>query len=309
MSKKSKSPKRLKRPLDLAGLKTGHFATIADMSIPASGHPVVPEVFIAKFRQMVTDLKKSCPRNVPFNVIVDWQSDIRLRSVVMALPQGALVPNGEVISTALMDHRTLESTALAESEEIAAAARGVSRSAIDVGNMMAAEGEWRPIRLAEVSQTMAGSRDEYVSRSTYGRARGPEAHIHYPDGDHRTVGGAKSIPAIAHSEEVFELQRCNLRITKQGALELTTLEPNEDWNRLHVHTPGIDLVQGEADSPIHNCLLVAAKAGVLVDMTVCVTEKIATGERWCTPISIQNKDDVFVQGHEWLTFLQESLGS
>ena len=304
MSKKSKAPKR---PLDLAGLRAGHFATIADMSLPASGIPVVPEVFITKFRQAVADLKNTCPRNAPFNVIVDWPSDIRLRSVVMALPQGALVPDDEVASPTCADHRKLETTALAEAEEIAATARGVSRAAIDIGNEVATEGERRQIPLDEVGQTMAASPDECVSRKTYGRARGPEAHIHYPDGNYRTVGGAKPIPAITHSDEIFHLQGCSLKPTKRGELELIALGPHEDWHRLQAYAPGVNLVKGEGDSPIQNSLIVAAKAGIRVDLTVCVTEKIATRERWCTPVAIQNKDEVFLQVREWLAFLQESL--
>jgi len=65
MSKHYKSRKRAKRPLDLVGLKEGRYATIADMSIPASGHPVSPEVLYAKFLQAAKDLRNACPSRAP----------------------------------------------------------------------------------------------------------------------------------------------------------------------------------------------------------------------------------------------------
>lgn len=307
MSRKSKPRSRAKRPLDLNGMKAGRYATVAEMSIPASGHPVTPEALHAKLQLAATDLRNASPDRAPVSLVVDWQSDIRFQAVVMALPQGALSTAVEEAPTSSTVHRDLEESALAEAEEIAAATRQTSKAAIDIGNAMAAEGERWPIPMNELVQTMARSPDESVSRATYGRARGPEAHIHYPDGE-RTIGGAKIIPTTTHSAESFDLQQCSLKVIKPGVLELACLVPHEDWRRLQSHTAGINVVKGEADSAIHNSLLVAAKAGIHVDMTVCVSEKITTGERWCTPIAIKNKQDVFIQGHEWLSFLEESLG-
>lgn len=307
MSKHYKSRKRAKRPLDLVGLKEGRYATIADMSIPASGHPVSPEVLYAKFLQAAKDLRNACPSRAPVNLVVDWQSEIRFRAAVMALPQGALAINGDECLLSSDNSRKLDDSALAEAEEIATSARRASQEAIDIGNAMATEAEKRCISRDDVIKTMLGSPDESVSRVTYGRARGAEAHIHYPDGN-RTIGGNKVIPATTHSDETFELLQCSLRQIKPNTFCIDASVPHEGWRRLHAYTPGIELLKGETDSPVLKILLVAANAGIRVDITVCVSEKVATGERWCTPISIQNKHEVFVRGREWLEFLEESLG-
>lgn len=305
MTSAYKVRKRAKRPLDLAGLKEGKIATVVDMMIPVPGFPVTTEGLQARIRQCTKDLLKACPDSAPVTVVVDWQSEIRLRCIVMALPQGALMADGENDPFFSANNR-IENSALAEAEDIAKAARQISKAAIDVGNEIANEAERRIIPLHEIAQTMANSPDETVSRYIYGRARGSEAEMRYPDGE-RTIGGAKDIPATTYSEETFALLQCNLREIKPGILTMNSLVPHEGWRLLQGHTPGIGLIKGEADSPILRSLLLAANAGIPVDITVCVSEKVATGERWCTPLSIQNAHDVFAQGHEWLTFLEESL--
>lgn len=305
MPKTYKPLKRRKLPLDLAGLSEGRYATICEMAIPPSGHAITLEILHAKVQQIAKDLLNACPDRVPVDIIIDWQSDIRFRATVMALPQGALqLTNGE---NGPVSHQNLEDSALSEAEDIAAAARQMSQPAIDIGNVMATEAEKRSIYLDEVDQTMARSTDEFVSRSTYARARSTEAKIHFSDGKLRTIGGNKVIPATTHSRETFELKQCNLKIIKSDSLELSSVLANTDWRQLQSSYPGLTLVKGEADSPIHNSLLIAAKAGIRVDMTVAITEKIATGGRWCSAISIQNKDELFDQSREWLEFLQESL--
>lgn len=305
MPKTYKPLKRTKIPLDPAGLSEGRYATICEMTIPPSGHAVTPEIVHAKVRQIVNDLLNACPDRVPVDIIIDWQSDIRVRATVMALTQGALqISNGE---NGPISHQKLEDSAVAEAEDIATEARKISQPAIDIGNMMATEAEKRSIYLDEVNQTMARSPDEFVSRSTYARARGIETDIHFPDGKLRTLGGNKVIPATTHSRETFELKQCNLKIIKSDSLEISDVSPNTSWRQLQSSYPGLTLVKGEADSAIHNCLLIAAKAGIRVDMTVAITEKIATGGRWCSAISIQNKNELFDQSREWLEFLQDSL--
>lgn len=305
MAKTFKASRRAKRPLDLVGLKEGKYATIADMTIPVLGFPVTPEGVHAKFQQVTNDLLKTCPTGAPVSVVVEWQSEIRFRSIVMTLPQGALMTDAENDECFPANSR-IENSAFAEAEDIAKAARQISKAAIDVGNEIATDAERRIIPLHEVTQTMADSPDEAVSRYAYGRARGQGTEIRYPDSE-RTIGGAKVIPATTHSQETFALLQCNLREIKPGVFSMSSLVPHEGWRLLQGHTLGIAQVKGEADSPILRSLLVAANAGIPVDMTVCISEKVATGERWCTPISIQNAHEVFAQGHEWLTFLEDSL--
>uniref|UniRef100_Q47GA7 Uncharacterized protein n=1 Tax=Dechloromonas aromatica (strain RCB) TaxID=159087 RepID=Q47GA7_DECAR len=305
MAKRFKTRNRAKRPLDLAGIREGKFAVVGGMTMAASEFSSTSEAFQARFRQVTNDLRKTGPAGAAVSVVVDWPCEIRFRSIVTALPQGALVADGENDACFSPDSG-IENSALAEAEEIAKAARQISQAAIDVGNGIASDAERRIIPLNEVTQIMASSPDEAVSRYTYGRARGQETEIHYPDGE-RIIGGDKPIPATAHSKETFALLQCNLREIKPGVLAMTSSVPHEGWRQLQGHTPGIELIKGEPDSTVLRSLLMAANARIPVDMTVCISEKVATGDRWCTPISIQNSREVFEQVHEWLTYLEENL--
>jgi hypothetical protein len=238
--------------------------------------------------------------------MVEYKGSIRISAVVPLTNQGALVEQSTDVTSPLAN-QTLEASAKAEAEQIAAVASKISQAAIDVGNQMASTAERRIFSQEQTVETLAGSPDEGVSRKTYTRARGPEQRIQYANGD-RTIGGSRSIPTATLSTETFELKQCYLEIAKKGEFTFEPSDPrNDGWRRLQAHTPGICTLRGQADSPIMLNLRCAALAGTPVHMKVCVAEKVATKFRWVEPVEIFNTREILAQARDWLNYLEEIL--
>ena len=306
MTKKSKISNT--RALDLNGLDSGKFASIAETTLANNGDRCTERVFLSRFDQSVRDLRRICPNDIPINYIVEWPSYIRIRAVLMTSMQGALeLKNSEGSPSNIP--MAIEASAMNETEEKAAVATRISTAAVDTGNRIATQAEIRPLSLEDINNEMQSSQNENIARYVYGRSSSSPTKIYYPNGENRTIGGNKSVPTLSHSDKTFNLTRCNFKIIGAGSLELISSSQDDQWIKLKNSLKGPYLLKSEADSAIQNCLIIAAKAGILVDMTVCITQKIALRQQWLTPLVITNIDEVFTLSFEWLSFLKDNLPS
>lgn len=307
MTRKHRKRKMQKRPLDLHGLQNGHYSVIAKKDFEPKGYPISEEAFYRNLRQQFCDIKNSIPSNVPYQIIVDWPSPIRIRAVVLATTQGALIPQDANSTVSPEGYPTLADSALAEAEQIATEAASGSKRSIDVAHSLASEAENRIVPLEEAMEILDKSPDKWTSRKTYGRSRGPKDKIQYADGEEREIGGSKVIPATVKSKETFDLCHCFLSETKQGKFTLLCDTGNDAWRHLQALTPGIDTVKADADSIIVQSLRCMMAAEVPVDMTVCIVDHIPTTERWLEPIRVKDKQKFFAQTRNRLDYLEDAL--
>jgi hypothetical protein len=323
-----KSKYGLKRHLDLNGLKTGQFGVVATINVEGAGHPVKFSTAIQALQQAHADLKRARPNFTHADVVIDFPSSVPLKLVVPATPQGAfpleprdkenfdyshhgapvpeIQPNMPDRVGASVNIRQLENSALAEAEQLAAAAAKISMGALDVGNDVAARLEKHGLMMEHISEELSNSPDEGVSRKICARARGPEQHVQYPAGE-RSIGGGRTISTESRSRNAYKLTKCSVTPADRGRMLVLESSPHDtEWQRLQEDFRGINLLGGTEGSSLMQILRYAALACVSVNLEVCVSERIESKRRRLEAVRIFNTKEIISLAHERLNFLEET---
>ena len=315
--------------LDLENLENHRYATIASVTLDAPSHPVFFEGMLSSIRQAKTDLLKVRPYYSRAQVIVFLVGRLTFQLVVPATLQGALfsntVVNGKDRGQSIDSEQSgdskvspnaspsarlplsLEESALKEAEQIAAASAEISMRSVDVGNLAASKTALQTLSLEETLIEFAQSPCEKVSRNIFVRARGPVQTIRYSKGK-KTVGGNCAVASRSFSAETFILKGCSIsHSTQAGYLQLTTPAGEPGRTKLSERFPGTLLILNSKDDQIVRFLKYAEVNSLMVDLEVCVSEKVSTRRRTLIPLRLFNKAEILAYAREDLELLEEAL--
>lgn len=310
-----------KRPLDMECLAANRYGVVASTGVSWPGHPVKFDTAIQKLRQAAADLKRARPEGSHCEVVIDLHLDTPLKLVVAATTQGALVgnvdqnPNGQNIVNAIGSkevesdsgprHVSIDASALAEAEQIAALTAKISIGAIDVGNSIVRKAEEHGLTLENAAQEFTRSPDENVSRKTYARAGGPTQVIRYSLGE-RALGGGHKVSKDICSTDTFSLRHCQLIPGgRDGGFVLRGKDSDPEWRRLTDQYPALNILVGNRNSKAMQLLGYAMSSDILVDVDVCLSERVGTQRQKLIPIIVRNYAEIITGVRDRLEILEE----
>ncbi len=325
-----------KRSLDLESLASNRYGVVAAIETQWPAHPVKHSTAIQQMKQAFADLKRIRPEIASCEVVVDLPPTLRFKLVVPATTQGALDVGGAVVSSSETckatpteeagadlrnavfgskdvrstpnggPSRTLEATALAEAEQLAAIAARVSLSAVDVGGNVVWQVKNGNVSLEDATKEFAKSPDEKVSRQSYARAAGPAQTIRYAQIGERTLGGGHIVSADLHSSDTFSLKGCRLLPGgRDGGLYLEGNPSDPEWNRLSTSHPNCNLLSGDKDGYAIQLLGYALASNLPVDIDVCLSERIKNRRRRLVPLLVRNRSEIIGGVRDRLELLEE----
>lgn len=328
-----------KRSLDLESLASNRYGVVAAIETQWPAHPVKHSTAIQQMKQAFADLKRIRPEIASCEVVVDLPPTLRFKLVVPSTTQGALDVNGAVVSSSKTsggtptegaganncEHRnaainskdvrsnpnggpsrTIEATALAEAEQLAATAAIVSLSAVDVGGNVIRQVKNGNVSLEDAAKEFARSPDEKVSRHSYARAAGPAQTIRYAQLGERTLGGGHIVSADLHSSDTFSLKGCRLLPGgRDGGLYLEGNPSDPEWNRLSTSHPSCNLLSGDKGGYAMQLLGYALASNMPVDIDVCLSERIKNRRRRLVPLLVRNRSGIISGVRDRLELLEE----
>ncbi|MCX7176060.1 MAG: hypothetical protein NT159_19475 [Proteobacteria bacterium] len=326
---------RKKRYLDQKCLTEGRYGVIMSTGVEGSGHPIMFETAIQKLRKAKGDLESSNPNLVHGEVVIDLPLNLPLILIVPATPQGDLISTAEKGAS---EHRTadnvrhmddsgtgvggpedrlgkatggpstIEDTALAEAEHLAAMAAKISMAAIDVGDNMVSRAEKHGLSLEEATEELSRSPDATVSRKSYVRSTGPTQTIDYPIGGERVLGGGHKVSGDLISGENFKLRGCEVAIRgNDGSFHLMGRDDDPEWTRLKETGAAWAAVDGEEDNVAMGLLWFAFASALKVDVDVFLSEKAGTKRRRLVPVNVHNRLAIIAGARDKLLLLEEAL--
>jgi len=335
MSKQLQS-KIKKRPLDLQCLATNRYGVVASTTVDSPGHPVKYPVQMQRLRQAAADLRKVRPDGSHCELVIEFPTNTVLKLVVATTAQGSLLARAEnelpsilppeagtdieterantdsgVASDGARQGKravpSIAATALAEAEQLAAAAASISMAAVDVGHRVVDMAEKRRLTLEEAVAEFSTSPDEFVSRKTYARAGGPSQTINYSTIGERVLGGGHKVSAELHSANTFKLRRCHLAPGgRDGSFLLEGKDDDPEWQRLSDLYSCEFHLGGSKDSLAMQLLGYALASNSMVDVDVCISERASTKFRKLIPLAIHNRSEIVAGARDRLEFLEES---
>jgi hypothetical protein len=328
-----------KRTLDLESLASNRYGVVAAIETQWPAHPVKHSTAIQQMRQAFADLKRIRPEVANCEVVIDLPPTLRFKLVVPSMTQGALDINGAVVSSSktggattvedvFANHcgdrnavfsskdvsstpnggpsRTLEATALAEADQLAAIAAKVSLSAVDVGGNVVRQVKNGNVSLEAAIEEFAKSPDEKVSRQSYARAAGPSQTIQYAQLGERTLGGRHIVSADLHSSDTFSLKCCRiLPGGRDGGFYLEGNPNDPEWNRLSANHPNCNLLSGDKDGYVMQLLGYALASYLPVDIDICLSERIKNRRRRLVPLLVRNRSEIIGGVRDRLELLEE----
>lgn len=283
-------------------------AVINAINMDFSGKPITLDSLIDQFVQLRNTFRQINPRCASV-LIVEILGTVSVRAVIPPSSNGALfglqdfhgnqtnTSSQTVHSASNETHsnptsETIEATALRNAEYLAAEVRATSLKSVDVGNDVATRAEQGIIDAEDLPQLLAPAPDPRTSRATYALARGPEWEVDYSTTT-RTIGGNRQIPANLHSRTVFSLRGCRLEPTNNA--HLFTIRGSRDdaaWTDLIRAFPNCMNLHVAEESPELPFVTEAVLRDVLIDLDVCVADRVGTGKRFAVPLRVRNRDAV-----------------
>jgi hypothetical protein len=315
--------KKQSNNFEFEAIKAGHYAVICSAAAEVPSHPITFAYLLGHLHKVWSDLKRHVRCSSSTAIIVEEVPSIVLKLVVPTKPQGALIAVVDedpaacesdstlVAPVAPVSEKpdriwTLEESAMAEAEAIARAAARLSKGAIDVAERLIEKAEGESLPLEEAMPVFTTSPVETVTRSTYARARGPEQLISFL-GDERMLGGGHAIPNQLYSRATFALTKCRVASLgkNQGRYLLGNAEDSE-WQRL-ISSSGavVDQLEGEDASDEMLILRLAEATNQLVDVDVCIKERVTTKGRRLVPLNIRNRTAIVTALKERLELIDE----
>lgn len=302
-----------KRSLGPKGLASNHYGVVAAIETQWPTHPIKHTTAIQQMKQAFADLKRIRPEYAHSEVVIDMPSTLRFKLIVPATRQGAFDLRGsekvssdasQVIHAAEIG--TIEATALAEAEQLAAAAARVSMSAVDVGGKVVRQVERGNVSLEDAAEEFAKSLDEVVSRQTYARAAGPAQTIQFAQLGERTLGGSHIVSADLHSSDTFSLRGCRLLPGgRDGGFLLEGNPEDSEWNRLTTSHPNCNVLSGDKDGYVMQLLVFAMASDLPVDINVCLSERVRNKRRRLVPLLVHNLHEIIGCVRERLELIEE----
>lgn len=313
-----------KRQLDPKCISSGRYATIASSLEIFPSEGVSGRVAIQKFKQAIADLLLSIPEGAQASVITELPTSVRFKLVVPAIDQASLdighsyclEENTDSVRLAKSSNEhlmkndpiaySIEASSQAEAERIAEAAGKTGIKAIEVGKQLVAQVETNATPLEVAQRDLALSPDEKVSRKTYGRATGPQRTIRFSTLGEKTIGGGHLIPSHLHSESTFSLTGCRLLPGgKNGGFYLEENPADPEWIRLSgIQSTHFELIADKGSSEME-LLGHALASNQLVDIDVCIGERVTNKRRKLVPLRIRNRADVIANVLDRLALLAE----
>jgi hypothetical protein len=317
-----------KRKLDLRCLESNRFGVVSSTDATFPGHAVKLSSALQQLSQAGADLKRVCPGVAFGEVIVELPARCKLKFVIPAMDQGALdvegdfgsskipiydenqaskVTSEEAPTTRGRHSLTIEETALAEARRIAEAASRISMAAVDVGNQLVDAAEKKNLALEDAVEKLAESPDEKISRNSYGRAGGQEKTIRYSALGERTIGGNHIVVADLLSTDTFSLHGCKLTQGKRkGSYRLEGQPDDPEWIRLkQLDLDEFDLFDLK-ETPAMELLGYALTSNHIVDVDVCLAEKVSKKQRRLAPLKIRNSSNIIARTRDRLELLEEN---
>lgn len=308
-------------PFETDAIRSGHFAVICSASVRPPQHPITLDNYLQNLEDVRRDLDKNNSAAVDTTVILDETPEITLKLAVTMKNQGALIaPNDDEspvdignlatptssLSLTKQNGLSLEASAVAEAEQIAQACARLSKGAIDVANTLVERAEREHLSIESASPTFAASPDENISRNAYCRARGPEQTLSFL-GEERILGGGHAIPNQLYSKETFSLTQCRVAIShKNNRRYLKARVDDPEWLRLIRSFPmAVEELDGDLESDEMYLLRLAEASNQLVDVDVCLTEKVVTKKRRLVPLRVQNRAAIKDAINERLEVIEE----
>ena len=316
--------KKQTNAFEFEAIKSGYYAVICTATAVAPGHPISFGYLVEQLQKVWRDLKKHNSATAGAAVVLEDLPDITLKLVVPRKTQGALIARwdghcvagvggsagpsvfaplkGQIGGNTL----TLEESAMVEAEEIARASARVSKAAIDAANNIVEKAEQESLCVETATPAFAASPDERVTRSAYCRARGAEQILSFL-GDERLLGGGHTIPNQLNSQTTFALTQCKVAILgKNNSRHLQGSAQDPEWQRL-IEWSGfvVDELEGEEASDEMFLLRLAEATNQLVDVDVCIKEKVSTKGRRLVPLRVRNRSAIMDAIKERLEVIDE----
>jgi len=310
--------------LEFEAIKLGQYAVTYTTTAKSPGHPVSFGYHIERLQKAARDLTNHNSTAAGTTIVVEEIPDITLKLVVPRKSQGALIARGgepHVAENPVSggassldpmggqsggNNLTLEVGAMMEAEEIARASARISKSAIDVADTLIEKAEQESLSIEMADPVFAASPDERVSRIAYCRARGAEQILSFL-GDDRALGGWHLIPNHLYSQGTFALTQCKVAISgKNNSRFLQGSAQDPEWQRLiEWSSPLVDELDGDDESDEMFLLRLAEATKQLVDVDVCVKEKVASKVRRLVPLRVRNRASIMAAIKERLEVIDE----
>jgi len=316
--------KKQTNAFEFEAIKSGYYAVICTALAIAPDHPVSFEYFVDLLEKVWRDLKKHNSASAGAVIVVEDMPSIHLKLVVPRKTQGALMARIEehtvagvgdsavpsavapLVGQVGRNTLTLEQSAMAEAEEIARAAARVSKCAIDATNKIVEKAERESLSAEAAIPVFAASPDETITRNAYCRARGAEQVISYL-GDERLLGGGHAISNQLYSQATFALTQCRVAISgKNNGRYLQGSAGDTEWQRLIEWSSFVvNELEGDEASDEMFLLRLAEATNQLVDVDVCIKEKVSTKGRRLVPLHVRNRSAIMTAVKERFEVIDE----
>lgn len=302
-------------------IKAGHYAVICTTRSKALEHSTTFDRLLEHLNRACLDLKKHNCAQADAIVLIDEMPEVTLKLAVLWKTQGALIAQDDEHSSAGMgasvapsafspqDRQVsspLETSAIAESEDIARTCARRAKGAIDAAGILIKRAEQESLSIESATPEFAASPDEKITRNVYERAQGPEQILSF-SGDDRILGGSHAIPKQLLSKATFKLTQCKVAIsTKNNSRYLQGNADDPEWQRLiEWSRPVVDELDGDSTSDEMYLLRLAEASNQLVDVDVCITEKPSSKRRRLVPIRVRNRAAIKLAINERLEVIEE----
>lgn len=316
--------KKQTNAFEFEAIKSGYYAVICTATAAAAGHPVSFGYVVDLLQKVWRDLKKHNSASAGAVVVVEDMPSIALKLVVPRKSQGALMVRSEehcvagggdsagpsavapLVGQVGRNTLTLEESAMAEAEEIARAAARVSKGGIDVARSIVEKAERESLSAEAAIPAFAASPEETISRNAYCRARGAEQILNFL-GDERLLGGGHAVSNQLYSEATFALTQCKVAISgKNNGRYLLGSAEDPEWQRLIEWSNFVvDELEGDEASDEMFLLRLAEATHQLVDVDVCIKEKVSTKGRRLVPLHVRNRSVIMTAIKERLEVIDE----
>lgn len=316
--------KKQTNAFEFEAIRSGHYAVICTALAAAPGHPVSFRYFVEQLQKVWRDLTKHNSGSAGAVVVVEEMPSITLKLVVPRKRQGALMERIEehcvagvgdsadpsavapLVGQMGRNTLTLEESAMAEAEEIARAAARASKGSIDAANTIVAKAERESLSAEAANPAFAASPEERVTRNVYCRARGAEQVLSFL-GDERLLGGGHAISNQLYSQATFALTQCKVAISgKNNSRYLQGSAEDLEWQRLIEWSSFVvDELEGDEASDETFLLRLAEATNQLVDVDVCIKEKVSTKGRRLVPLHVRNRSAIIAALKERLELIDE----
>lgn len=309
-------------------LKAGQYAVVSSIRLPFAGYPISTKAFQSRFLTTKLTLERISAKQPATTVVCETNSGgITMSLVVIPQAQGSIFaksaestldtsmavcastppmaeqPDSQHLETPQFPSglfsapSSIEESALANAELIAAEMRKRAILAIDIGNGLVSKAEQETVTVEMLPALLAGSPDPRASRATYSLGRSQPATTIQFNSTTRQVGGEKPIPAAVHSERIFSLKRCRLNTytdarTNTKSLVLRGNPDDGEWVRLRQTFIACDSLRVDDNCPELPFIQEALARGYEIDIDVCVSETLATGKRWLIPLRVNNRSEI-----------------